>query len=429
MHTAYRIVAWVSHRLPLPASKLAESLAGRRGAPERWRAWADHHRREGRLLWLHAASVGEALAAEPVVRRLRAALPGLQVVLTHTSPSISHRNPLAGADHADYLPLDEPRPIARTLAALRPDLLVFSRGDIWPELVRRAHVRGVLLAVIGGTVRPRSRRLRWPARAVLRPACRQLAYVGAVSEGDAERWRRLGVPADRIEVTGDPRHDLLAEREVRVEAFEPLRAWARAWVIVAGSVERADERVVLGAAATLVSDPTIRWLVVPHDPSAAAVRRLLAAARSRGLAAAPWSGAGSPPGDAVLLVVTTRGLLADLYTLGSVAYVGGGFRRGTLHAVAEPAVLGLPVLFGPRWQEHRDAAALASCGGGAGLSPGAQVDSLVAALRNWQWHPEQRIEAGCRARTVIATGAADRSAAALVRIIPRPLPPPRRITG
>jgi 3-deoxy-D-manno-octulosonic-acid transferase len=428
METTYRIVAWAVNRLPLPAGKLAAILAGRRAAAERWRSWAERDRREGRLVWLHAASVGEALAAQPVVRRLRAALPGLQVVLTHTSPSVTGRGSLAGADHADYLPRDEPTPMARTLDALRPDLLLFSRGDIWPELTRQAHARGVPLAVTGGVVRPRSGRLRWPARAVLRPVCRLLDYVGAVTDGDAERWHRLGVPAGRIEVTGDPRHDQLIERPVRQETLEPLRAWARRCVIVAGSVEGADERVVLAAAAGLRSDAAVRWLIVPHDPSVAVARRLLTAAQSRGLEAAPWSGEGSPPADATLLVLTTRGLLADLYALGSIAYVGGGFRRRGLHAVAEPAALGLPVLFGPRWQDVPDAAALVASGGGIPVPRRAPLDSLGRTLRNWARHPEQRVEAGRRARTALVAGAADRSAQALIRhLAQRPLPHcPRR---
>ncbi len=140
--------------------------------------------------------------------------PACRSTLTHTSPSVTDEERLAGADHADYLPLDEPRPIARTLDALRPDLLLLSRGDLWPELVRQVQARGVPVAVTGGIVRSRSGRLRWPARAVLRPACRRLAYVGAVTDGDAERWRRLGVLEDRVEVTGDPRHDQLIERPV-----------------------------------------------------------------------------------------------------------------------------------------------------------------------------------------------------------------------
>jgi 3-deoxy-D-manno-octulosonic-acid transferase len=385
METAYRTVAWALHRLPLATGTLAASLAGRRAAPERWRAWAGRHRGDGHLVWLHAASVGEALAAEPLVRRLRAALPGLQVALTHTSPSLAGRGSLAGADHVDYLPLDEPQPIARTLEALRPDLLLFSRGDVWPELARQAHARGVPLAVMGGMVRPLSGRLRWPARAVLQPVCRLLDYVG----------------------------DQLIERPVHLERLEPLRSWARACVIVAGSVERADERALFAAAAALASDPTVRWLVVPHDPSVALTRRLLSTARSRGLAAAPWPGEGAPPGDAVLLVITTRGLLADLYAVGSIAYVGGGFRRGGLHAVAEPAARGLPVLFGPRWQEQRDAATLVACGGGA-WSDGAA--GLLAHIRDWRARPDRRSAAGLRARDMLDRGGAARTVQGLLRL-------------
>lgn len=416
MKTAYRATAWVLHRLPLRRGRLAMSLAGRRGASERWRAWADGAGGgSGPLVWLHAASVGEALAAEPVARRLRAALPGLRVALTHTSPSVDR--PLAGADHADFLPFDEPGPIARTLDALRPDLLWFSRGDLWPELVRQAHARDVPLAVTGGVVRQGSGRLRWPARAVLAPACRMLDYLGAVTGADAERWRRLGVRDDRIEVTGDPRHDQLLERAVRSGTVEPLRSWARGYVVVAGSVEPEDEQVLLAAAAALADVPALRWLVAPHDPAERAVRRVVARATAQGLATAAWSGVGSPRQDAQMLVVAARGLLADLYLLGHVAYVGGGFRRGKLHAVAEPAAFGLPVVFGPRWHEDRDATTLVARGGGAGVAARGPLDSLVGVLRDWLDRPERRVEAGSRARSVLCPGAAGLSTQGLTRIM------------
>ncbi len=168
---------------------------------------------------------------------------------------------------------------------------------------------------------------------------------------------------------------------------------------------------MLAAAAVLASDPTIRWLIVPHDPGSVAVRRLLSGARSRGLAAAAWSGEASPPADAVLLVVTTRGLLADLYALGSIAYVGGGYRRGGLHAVAEPAVLGLPVLFGPCWREHRDAASLIACGGGVGIDGAAD---LLAHLREWRAEPDLRSKAGLQARSMLDQGAAVRTVSGLL---------------
>jgi 3-deoxy-D-manno-octulosonic-acid transferase len=420
METTYRLVARLLHRLPLALGSFAASLAGQRGAAARWCAWAARERGDGRLVWLHAASVGEALAAEPVVQRLCAALPALTVILTHTSPSVSGRDGLAGAHHVDYLPLDEPRPVARVLDALRPDLLLLSRGDLWPELLHQTHARGVPVAVIGGVVRPRSRRLEWPARAALRSTCARLGYVGAVTEGDAARWRRMGVPAERVEITGDPRHDHVLERLANLGPLELLRPWKRDWTVVAGSVEREDEAVLLAAAAGLARDPAIRWLLVPHDPTERAVRRIVALAAARGLTAAAWPGVGAPTQEAGVLVVTARGLLADLYLLGDVAYVGGGFRRGRLHAVAEPAVYGLPAVFGRHWHDTADAPALLANGGGVAV---ASATELLALLRRWRATPAGLTAAGLRGRGALVEGAAGRSALVLLTLIGGGRPP------
>jgi 3-deoxy-D-manno-octulosonic-acid transferase len=193
MGPAYRAAARVLHRLPYPRGTLATSLAGRRAAAARWRAWAAGARGDDPLIWAHAASVGESLALQSVVARLRARERHLRVVLTHTSPSVTVHPAFRDFDRTDYLPLDEPGPVAAVLDALRPALLLFSRGDLWPELVAGAAARRIPVAVAGGMVRPRSGRLRAPALWALRPsaggawACRPIASRSRAIRGTT-RW-------------------------------------------------------------------------------------------------------------------------------------------------------------------------------------------------------------------------------------------------
>jgi 3-deoxy-D-manno-octulosonic-acid transferase len=412
MGSAYRTAARVLHRLPYPPGTLATSLAGRRAAAARWHAWAAGARGDGPLIWAHAASVGEGLALQSVVARLRARARHLRVVLTHTSPSVVAHPPFHEFDRTDYLPLDEPRPLAEVLDALRPALLLFSRGDLWPELVAGAAARRIPVAVAGGMVRPRSGRLRAPALWALRPMHRVVAWVGAAGDGDAERWRRLGVPADRVTVTGDPRHDQVAER---IPDLRPAARWrsgprGAALTLVAGGVEPADD-VVLADAARRAGDAW-HWLVVPHDPNPRRVERVEAAFRRRGVTVAPWDAESALPA-AHVTVVARRGLLADLYWAADAAWVGGGFRDGGLHAACEAAVVGLPIAAGPLLSTVRDGALLEQAGG---AEPVSEAGALVTLLDAWAASPGRRRVDGLAARAALETGASARTAGKLARL-------------
>jgi len=413
--SAYRVAARATHRVPLPAGTLRTSIAGRRGAADRWAAWAERHRSDDPLLWLHAASVGEAVTAEPVVARLRRTTPALQIILTHSSPAVERWEQRL-ADHHDFVPLDEPAECRRALAALDPTLMAFSRGDLWPELVWQAAARGIPVSVFSATVRATSLRLRAPLRSLYAPVLDGVSWIGAASQADADRWMTLGAPRDRVTVTGDTRHDHVLEREVRPDVAAPLRAWATpGTTLVAGSVEPSDDAVLVDAARRVLAErPDARLLLVPHDGSPAERDRLLRAARS--LPCGVWQ-PGDPTPEAPVVVVEGRGVLFDLYPVGTATYVGGGFRRGGLHAVVEPAALGLPVIMGPRWRSSGDAVALVRAKAGMPLPRRRSAEALA------RWWVRCVADAhlcetvGDAARGALTRGAAARTAEQLAAML------------
>lgn len=408
MRTLYRAAAQVVHRLPL-RGVLGESLAGRRGAAERWTAWAAQLRTGGPLGWFHAASVGEAQAVTSVLERLRRARSDLQLVLTCSSPSLARwpgRLPVA---RTDFVPLDEPRAVAETLTALRPAFLCFSRGDLWPELVRAAADRNIPVVVTGAVMGPGSARAGKAGRALLGPLHRTLHEVGAASAADASRWIRAGAPADRVRVTGDPRHDTVFERECDIRPVRALTEWTGARrVLVAGSLEPEDLAPLFAAVMAARKTASGRLLAVPHDPGRAP--DVVRAAQGAGLEADVWSGPPHQAPDRDVLVVDALGLLADLYLAGDVAYVGGGFQKGRLHCVVEPAALALPVLAGPDLAADRDGAAILAAGGARLLSP--------HALAAWLADPALRHRDGVAGRGALTSGAATRAADTLLSILP-----------
>jgi 3-deoxy-D-manno-octulosonic-acid transferase len=425
---SYRAIARAGAAIvPLLApfdSKIRAGHLGRRAGGRRLVEWARQHRNPARpLVWLHASSVGEGLQAESVLEELKRLRPDLQVVYTHFSPSAEPLARRLAADATDYVPYDLPATIQPLLDALRPDLLVFAKLDLWPELATRAAAGGTTVAIVAGTVSSGSGRLRWPARALLAPGYESVAAAGAIAPADGERLALLGVPLDAIQVLGDPRFDSVEHRLRATATDDPLLLLGRgAPTLVAGSTWPSDEAVILPAFARVAARrPEARLIIVPHEPTPGHLDRLTMHARRVGLPDAVRLSAARSP--ASFLAVDRVGVLAPLYGAGTMAYVGGGFGRAGLHSVLEPAAWGLPVVFGPRWRDSRDAGLLIDVGAATSIDG---VTSLTAVWEAWLADDRRRAAQGESARRVIeeGLGAARRSAEMLSGLISSR--PPRR---
>lgn len=415
----YRVAARLAHRLlPLAGAfnpKIRRGHEARRDVVERIEQWARGKRETGRpLIWFHAPSVGEGLQAASVIQALTRRHPQWQVVYTYFSPSAEPLAERLQVDIADYLPYDLPSNVDSVLDALLPNVLVFTKLDLWPELATRAAGRGISVVIAAATVRPGSGRLRWPVRWLLHPGYEVVHAAGAISPVDGERLIRLGVPAGAIHVTGDPRMDSVDRRRSAVDRNEPLlRLGDGATTLIAGSTWPSDERVVLSAFAHIrQAHSDVRLVVVPHEPTERHLQQLDSVASRLGLPRPLRASRLDEPGE--LIVVDRVGVLAALYGAGDMAYVGGGFGRAGLHSVLEPAAWSVPVVFGPRWRESRDAHLLMTAGGARHVSaadPERASGQLAEIWGNWLTDAETRREEGRRAREVIdrERGASDRT--------------------
>jgi 3-deoxy-D-manno-octulosonic-acid transferase len=358
----------------------------------------------------------------------RAAVEGrpLETVFTHFSPSAEALAASMPVDVAAYLPWDVPSAVGPVLDALHPDLVVFTKTEVWPVMSREARRRGIPTALVAATLPEGSSRLRWPTREVLRPSVRRLASVLAIGEEDAARFRRLGAHDERVYVTGDPAIDSAVQRAGQANPdatyLRPFREYGREHgrpTVVAGSTWPADEAVLLPACARVrafVED--VRLIVAPHEPTGSHV-----AALERRLALDGWrvgrlgdvEAAGTAE-DVDAVVVDRVGVLAHLYTVADVAYVGGGFHGAGLHSVLEPAAAGVPVAFGPR---HGNAPAAAELVGAGGAVRVDGPDDLTDTLARWLGDDAKRRGTGRAASGYIDAhrGAAVRTAERLLDLL------------
>jgi 3-deoxy-D-manno-octulosonic-acid transferase len=392
---------------PASSNKLLQTFAARRGVRVRYSAFARD--RERKLLWMHAPSVGEGLQARPVLELFRERAPRTQLAYTYFSPSAERFARALDVDFRDVLPFDTAGDARVAMNALAPTALVFSKLDVWPSLVREASRRGVRLGLVSATLASGSSRNSGLAAKLLCDAYARLDRVGAISADDAERLVALGVSSSAVSVIGDTRFDQVWKRASSADRASPLLGPLRSErvTLVAGSTWPADERPLLAAwHGVRTRAPNVRLIIAPHEPTASHVAPILRWCAESRLRFATLGHPAAP--DADVVVVDRVGVLGDLYALADIAYVGGGFHAAGLHSVLEPAAFGVPVLFGPRYSNSREAHTLLHVGAAVSCD---ETRSLETALARWVRDGEARRQAGDAARYVVqdGLGAAERS--------------------
>jgi 3-deoxy-D-manno-octulosonic-acid transferase len=397
--------------------KAMRAFRERRGLSERFARWGREVRDPARpLIWFHAPSYGEGLQARPVIERIRATRPDIQLAYTFFSPSAESFARGLPVDVADYLPFDTRGNAQLMVRALRPSALVFSKLDVWPRLSEVCSAEHVPTGIISATMSAAAGRRKPLARALLRRAYASLSRVGAISSEDAARLVESGVRADAVEVTGDTRYDQVWSRATRPLANAALVESLRADrpTLVAGSTWPADEDTLLPAWLDVREhQPKVRLVIAPHEPTAPHLGTIEQWAASNQLTLARVDA--PQAGRADVILVDRVGILGDLYSLGQAAFVGGGFGTAGLHSVLEPAAFGVPPIFGPRHANSRDADLLLEADGAASVR---NVSDATDVIGRWMESESLATAAGEQARAVVqrGLGAADRAFDLVMRL-------------
>lgn len=400
--------------------KIREGLAGRRGVFDSITEQLQSARKLNQTVWFHFTSVGEFEQARPLIESLK---DESRIVLTYFSPSV-HSNVTSYPHHdaAIYLPLDTARNAERLFQIIKPSLLVFSKFDIWPNLVWCAAKRGVPIALIAGTLHPQSKRLASFARPFFRSVHQYISVHCVISEDDAQRFRLICPPSVQIEVTGDTRFDRVYQRAVTVNGkgnFFSGQSTLKRPILIAGSTYLEDERVVLEAYRRLRENNShtpdcnnlLHLILVPHEPTSERIDEIQAQLNDLALSQVCFSGLrdGIDLSSTDVIVIDTVGLLAQLYRLGDVAFVGGSF-HGSVHNVMEPAAMAKPILFGPTIHNAYEARILKTRGA-AQLINNAQ--EMADVLTSWLPDAAERTRMGQIGKQVIEEnlGASERTLA------------------
>jgi len=302
-------------------------------------------------IWVHAVSVGEVHAAEPVVRRLRERHPDRDIAITTTTPTGSARVRELFGDSVFhvYAPYDLPGAVKRFLNRVRPKLAVIMETEIWPNLFHYCGQRDIPVVMANARMSARSARGYGRFSKLVASTLRQCTAIAAQGTADRERLVELGAPVERVIVTGSVKFDITAPASLREQADGLRRVWgADRAVWIAGSTHEPEEQQVLEAFDSVRRVlPDALLVLAPRHPERN--DRVAALVRRRGLRLARRSESELGSADADCFLVDTLGELPLFYAAADLAFVGGSLARTGGHNVLEPAVLGVPVLIGPNY--------------------------------------------------------------------------------
>uniref|UniRef100_Q3ARJ8 3-deoxy-D-manno-octulosonic acid transferase n=1 Tax=Chlorobium chlorochromatii (strain CaD3) TaxID=340177 RepID=Q3ARJ8_CHLCH len=351
----------------------------------------------GFRLWVHAASVGEFEQARPIIAALQARHPNLRLFISFLSPSgYNARKNFPNAAAVFYLPLDTAANARKLVALLKPDALLLMRYDFWPNHLLAAKKYGTTLVLAAAVLQPQSAYFNPLLRRFYKKLFHLFNAIYTVAERDTQAFKEHFGYRNAI-TAGDPRFDQVVARSRNRAAVANLRAhYEGRKVLVAGSVWEADEQLLIAAWQELNPRPSL--IVVPHQTEPEKIAHLCSLLDERNLSYARISTfPESFQPEQQILIIDQIGYLAELYSIASIAYVGGGFGVN-VHNTLEPAVYAIPVLFGPNHHNSPEAAALLEAGGATVVQ---QQSELHAALQCLCSNESERQRQGSAAGTFV----------------------------
>ncbi|PIA73494.1 3-deoxy-D-manno-octulosonic-acid transferase [Pseudomonas sp. NFACC19-2] len=349
-------------------------------------------------IWVHAVSVGESIAAAPMIRALQANYPELPITVTCMTPTGSERIQALFGESVQhcYLPYDLPWAAARFLNRVQPRLAVVMETELWPNHIHQCAKRNVPVALANARLSERSARGYARFGKLTAPMLGELSLIAVQTQTEAQRFLDLGARPGCVEVTGSIKFDLKIDAELLQHAVELRRQWKAEQrpVWIAASTHAGEDEIILAAHRQLLGNhPDALLILVPRHPERFnSVNELCL---SQGLTTRRRSaGETVQAGDQVLLG-DTMGELLFLYALADIAFVGGSLVANGGHNLLEPAALGKPVLSGPHLFNFLEIAAqLREAGALSEVENAVQVADKVATLLNEPSEMQRMSQAG-----------------------------------
>lgn len=388
-------------------AKIRRGIAGRKNLFERLAADTASFTHPHRI-WFHASSLGEFEQAKPIIVAVKNKYPDVHIIATFFSPSgYENSKNYKLADAISYIPFDTHRNAHAFLRIVRPTAAVILRYDVWPNMIWALHDQHIPAFIVNATMKRDSPRLLPLSKHFHRILYDCFTHILTVSDNDLDAFQLFSAHRPVYDAIGDTRFDQVMSRSIAAAAKNilPHSVVDGKKILIIGQSWGDDESVVVPVILKLQEqEPSLLTFIVPHEPTIEhldAVEQMLEDETT----CIRFSAMNNYNGERII-IVDSIGILVALYHYAHVVYVGGSFKQG-IHNVLEPAVFGVPVLFGPKHTNSQEAVELARRGGGFVVR---NEKELYRSLRSLLHHDDERKRAGAVSASFVRDhcGATDR---------------------
>ena len=314
-------------------------------------------------IWVHAVSVGESIAAAPMIRGLLERHPQLPITVTCMTPTGSERIQALFANEPRiqhcYLPYDFPCAAKRFLDRVQPRLAVIMETELWPNHIHQCAKRGIPVVLANARLSARSAKGYARFAKLTAPMLAEMSLFAVQTATEAERFRSLGARAETVEVTGSIKFDLTIDPQLLARAAALREQWQASErpVWIAASTHEGEDEVVLAAHRQLLASyPNALLILVPRHPER--FNTMFELCQQQGFATVRRSSGAPVNAQTSVLLGDTMGELLFLYALADSAFVGGSLVPNGGHNLLEPAALAKPVISGPHLFNFLEIAAM-----------------------------------------------------------------------
>lgn len=343
-----------------------------------------------KVIWVHAVSVGETLAAVPMIQQLQSQYPEHLLVVTTMTPTGSARVKSVFGDsvYHVYAPYDLPDILNRFIRTVHPDLLVIMETELWPNLIHHCHKRDIPVVVANARLSEKSAKGYQKFSSLTAPMLQKISCVAAQHQNDGARFTTLGLGGTQLSVTGNIKFDVNLDNEVKTQAGLLKSQWGGEMarpIFLAASTHRGEDRIILDGFEQIRSHfPELLLVLVPRHPER--FDEVAELCVQQGLSVCHRSSGGSPTSRDQVLLGDTMGELLLFFGACDIAFVGGSLVPVGGHNLIEPAIWAVPVLSGPHLFNFSEASRLLRESQGMVICEDANAiaEEVVALLQNPQ---------------------------------------------
>jgi 3-deoxy-D-manno-octulosonic-acid transferase len=318
---------------------------------------ADKIKPGDRVIWFHCASLGEFEQGRPVIEEIKRNMPEFKILLTFFSPSgYEIRKNYSYAECISYLPSDTPGNAEKFVDLVKPEFVIFVKYEFWNNYISELYRNRIPLYLISGIFRPGQHFFRWYG-SFFRNILRKFERIFVQDQRSFDLLSGIGI--EKVTLAGDTRFDRvlkIAATAVDIPKLESFRGNEK--LFLAGSSWKQDEEII---SEYINRFPLLmKWVFAPHEVDNSNIERLEKLFKVKYMRFSEYSEVDT---DARVLIIDNIGILSSAYRYAHIAAIGGGFGKG-IHNILEPACWGIPVVFGPKYENFKEAVDL-MCAGGA----------------------------------------------------------------